>query len=166
MEDITTIEIDKESLKFSAAHFSIFSAEDRERLHGHNFNVYLAITVPIGPNGMCFSYKKLKDKIRYECEKLDEYTLIASNSPHLKISEEGKYYAIEFNHETILLLQSDTLLLPVRNTTVEEFAHYLLSQLLTDREFLTDYDVKSLRIKVSSGPGQSGSASWTKNFQS
>lgn len=162
MEDITTIEIDKESIKFSAAHFTIFSAEERERLHGHNFSVYLSITVPIGPNGMCFSYKKLKDKIRTECEQLDEYTLIAADSPYLKISQQDQYYAIDFNGERILLLQKDTLLLPLRNTTVEEFAHYLLTQLLKDGDFINQYDVRTLKVKVSSGPGQSGSADWKK----
>ena len=34
MEELTTIEIDKENLKFSAAHFTIFSGTERERLHG------------------------------------------------------------------------------------------------------------------------------------
>lgn len=162
MENITTIEIDKENIKFSAAHFTIFSAEERERLHGHNFSVYLSITVPVGPNGMCFSYKKLKDIIRAECDRLDEYTLIAADSPYLEISPQDKYYAINFNGEKMLLLQKDTLLLPVRNTTVEEFARYLLSQLLKDRDFIDQYDVRTLKIKVSSGPGQSGSADWKK----
>ena len=160
MDDITTIEIDKENIKFSAAHFTIFSAEERERLHGHNFSVCLSITVPVGPNGMCFSYKKLKDKIRAECNKLDEYTLIAANSPYLKISKKGLYYTVAFNAEKMLLLQTDTLLLPLRNTTVEEFARYFLSQLLKDNDFIEKYDVRMLKIKVSSGPGQSGSADW------
>lgn len=163
MEDITTIEIDKENIKFSAAHFTIFSATDRERLHGHNFGVYLSVTVPVGPNGMCFSYKKLKDKIRAECEQLDEYTLIAADSPYLQISEQDKYYAVNFNGENILLLQSETLLLPVRNTTVEEFSRYLLSRLLDDKEFIEQYDVRALKVKVSSGSGQSGSADWSTN---
>jgi hypothetical protein len=35
----TVIEIQKEYLHFSAAHFTIFSATVRENLHGHNFHV-------------------------------------------------------------------------------------------------------------------------------
>ncbi len=52
MEQLTTIEVSKEYLKFSAAHFTIFSATERERLNGHNFRVSAKITEPVGPNGM------------------------------------------------------------------------------------------------------------------
>ena len=43
---LTTINICKEALKFSGAHFTIFSATDRERLHGHNFRVRAEVTAP------------------------------------------------------------------------------------------------------------------------
>ena len=39
MSRLTTLYIDKEAHKFSAAHYTIFSASDRERLHGHNYSV-------------------------------------------------------------------------------------------------------------------------------
>ena len=38
----TTLELYKEEMKFSAGHFTIFSATERENLHGHNFSVYVA----------------------------------------------------------------------------------------------------------------------------
>jgi 6-pyruvoyltetrahydropterin/6-carboxytetrahydropterin synthase len=160
MEELTTIEINKENLKFSAAHFTIFSATERERLHGHNFGVHVEVTVPLGSNGMQFSYGDLKAAIRLLCEELDEYTLIAADSPHLTISDDKPYYNIAFNGDAMRLLQTDTLLLPVRNTTVEEFARYLRDRLLNDTGFLTSCDARSLLVKVSSGPGQRGSSSW------
>ena len=52
--EFTTIDILKEDIKFSAAHFTVFSATERERLHGHNFHVGLSVTAPVGSNGMCF----------------------------------------------------------------------------------------------------------------
>ena len=89
MESLTTIELSKEYLKFSAAHFTIFSATERERLHGHNFKVAAKLTAPVGDNGMCFSYRIFKDKLESLCLELDEYMLLSANSPHLRISEEG-----------------------------------------------------------------------------
>ena len=57
-QQITTIELFKEDMKFSAAHYTIFSATERETLHGHNFNVHAAITAQIHDLGMLFKILK------------------------------------------------------------------------------------------------------------
>jgi 6-pyruvoyltetrahydropterin/6-carboxytetrahydropterin synthase len=158
----TCIEISKEDLKFSAAHFTIFSATERERLHGHNFKVSLLLTADVGDNGMCFSYVEIKTRLRKLCAGLDEYTLLPANSPYMSVSERGEHYCAEFNGENLQFLKSDTLLLPVRNATVEEFARYLLEVLLSDARFIEGNEIRVLEMKVSSGPGQSGSAIWTR----
>ncbi len=160
IDNTTTIEISKEDLKFSAAHFTIFSATERERLHGHNFRVSLALTAPVGDNGMCFSYVEIKRRLRKLCATLDEYTLIPAQSPYLQIDEDGEFYRLQFNGERMMFLKSDTLLLPLRNTTVEEYARYLLQQLLSDNAFVAGNQILALEMKVSSGPGQWGSARW------
>lgn len=163
MSQLTTIEVAKEYLKFSAAHFTVFSATDRERLHGHNYSVSAKVTAPVDDNGLCFSYGEMKSRMRALCDSLDEYTIIAAQSPHLSITEEGPYYRVEFNGEVMLLLQSDTLLLPIRNATVEEFSRYLLDKLLQDREFFSAYHCESVEITVYSGPGQSATTHWSEN---
>lgn len=160
LQEFTTIEIQKEDIKFSAAHFTIFSATERERLHGHNFHVYLAITVPLGDNGMRFSYKEVKDRLRNLVATLDEFTLLPALSPFLVVQEDGANYRVSFHDETLYFLKADTLLLPVRNTTVEEFARHLLQQFLQDRDFIASSAVQRLVIKVSSGAGQWGSSQW------
>ena len=162
MDQLTTIELSKEYLKFSAAHFTVFSATERERLHGHNFKVSARVTAPVGPNGMCFSYRILKDKLEVLCASLDEYLLLSAESPHLRVTDEGENYRVEFNNETMHFLKADTLLLPVRNATVEEYSRYILERLLEDRELIDGYDIREVGIKVSSGPGQWGSARWRK----
>ena len=156
----TTIEISKEDLKFSAAHFTIFSATERERLHGHNFGVYVSVTAAVGENGMCFNYTELKSRVRTLCRELDEYTLLPAQSPHLEITENDGQYVVGFNDETLYFTKKDTKLLPLRNTTVEEYSHYLLSRLVQDRAFFDPDTVRAIVLKVSSGPGQWGSASW------
>jgi 6-pyruvoyltetrahydropterin/6-carboxytetrahydropterin synthase len=163
MTYLTTIEISKEDIKFSAAHFTIFSATERERLHGHNFAVQLAVTATVGDDGICFSYQDIKTRLRELVEALDEYTLIPQQSPHLRIAEEGDFYIVHFNGEKIPLLKSDTLLLPMRNSTVEEFARYLLGQFVDDGAFLAQRNIRSAVVKVSSGPGQCGSSGWTRD---
>lgn len=160
MHDLTTIEISKEDIKFSVAHFTIFNATERERLHGHNYAVSLAVTAPVGDDGICFSYKEVKTRLRDLCNDLDEYTLLPRHSPHLRIEEDAEFYIVWFNGEKIPLRKSDTLLLPLRNSTVEEFARYVRDQFIGDESFVKQRNICAVVVKVSSGPGQSGSAEW------
>lgn len=160
MSSLTTIEVNKEDMKFSAAHFTIFSATERERLHGHNFRVSLSISSPANRNGLAFSYKVLKDKIRALCDELDEYTLLPATSPYLAIKETEHHYEASMNGETLVFLRTDCKLLPIPNTTVEAFAAYLLDRFLRDDDFVQRHDLASVEMKVSSGPGQWGSCAW------
>lgn len=160
MQRLTTISLAKQYQKFSAAHFTIFSATERERVHGHNFTVEVDLTVPVGEDGLCFSYRLYKDILKQTCAELDEYVLLPGKSPHLSIREEGPLYIAHFNGEDIPFLRSDTIVLPIRNTTVEEFSHYILQRLLAVNEQGNQFDIRELVVRVCSGPGQSGSSSW------
>lgn len=157
---LTTIEIDKDYQKFSAAHFTIFSATERERLHGHNFKVKASFVAEVGDNGMCVDYSQLKKKVQQVCNALDEYTLIAGDSPYLRVETQGQYYHVHFADELMLLLKSDTLLLPVRNTTVEDLSDYILQQIVADEAFKALCPIRQIDIWVSSGPGQNGMTRW------
>jgi len=64
----TKIELYKEDMKFSAGHFTIFSANKRENFHGHNFRVYGCFELPILENGMAIDYGELKSVLRKECQ--------------------------------------------------------------------------------------------------
>lgn len=158
----TQIEVFKENMKFSAAHFTVFSATERERLHGHNFSVYAMIEAPVGDNGMCFSYVELKARLRRLCDELDEYLVLPAHSPYLTVIDEGDEYRVEFNGETMRFLSADTRLLPIRNSTVEEYSRYILQRVLDDDAFIEASGIRRIEIRVSSGPGQRGSASWVQ----
>lgn len=160
MDRLTTINLHMQALKFSAAHFTIFSATERERLHGHNFGVSATITAPVGENGLTCDYGIFKRKLKNIVDQLDEYTLIPNISPHMTIQEEGDYFHLHFNNEIIILLKSDTLLLPIRNCTVEEYSFYLLDKICEDSTLLKEHNIQKISIAVSSGPGQSGSTTW------
>ena len=159
MERLTTLYIDKQSHKFSAAHYTIFSATERERLHGHNYSVSARIVAPMGDNGFSADYNVYKSRLAALCDSLDEYMLLAGNSPYQQVEEAGACFRVSFAGEDMLFLQSDTQVLPIRNATVEEFSHYLLQRLLQDS---VDEDLREVELCVASGPGQKGCASWCK----
>lgn len=155
----TTIEISKEYLHFSSAHFTIFSDTERENLHGHNFYVTATVTAPVGNNGLAFDYNLLKTKLKTLCDGLDEKVLLPQHSPHLEISESGGYIVAQFGDERMPFLPRDVLQLPVRNIAVEELAPWFLDELLADPE-VQALDLIQLLIRVSSGPGQWAGATW------
>ncbi|MBN7798491.1 6-carboxytetrahydropterin synthase [Parahaliea mediterranea] len=157
MERLTTLYIDKESHKFSAAHYTIFSATERERLHGHNYSVSARIVAPMGENGFSADYNVYKTRLKQLCDALDEYMLLAAESPHQSIDESGDYYRVRFATDEMLFLRRDTQVLPIRNATVEEFSHYLLGRLL---ELSAGEDLREVELCVASGPGQKGCAGW------
>ncbi|MCB1853868.1 MAG: 6-carboxytetrahydropterin synthase [Pseudomonadales bacterium] len=157
MEELTTLYIDKERHKFSAAHFTIFSATERERLHGHNYSVSARIVAPMGPNGFAADYNLYKSRLAALCEELDEYLLLAGESPYQQVEEEGACYRVRFADQEMRFLRSDTLVLPIRNATVEEFSRYLLQRL--QRLSAAD-DLREIELCVASGPGQKGCATW------
>ena len=157
MENLTTLYIDKEKHKFSAAHYTIFSATERERLHGHNYSVSMRLVAPIGDNGFSADYNVYKNRLAGLCEALDEYMVLAGDSPHQRIEEAGNSYRVFFADEEMLFLRSDALVLPLRNATVEEFSRYLLQQLLAAS---AGEDLREVELFVASGPGQKASATW------
>lgn len=163
MSNLTTIEIEKQYLHFSIAHFTIFSATSRERLHGHNVRIAVRITGEVDANGLCFDYAVYKQELKTLCSRFDEYTLIAERSPHLQITEQGDYYHVVHNGINMPLLKSDTLLLPIRNVTIEELAHYLLAELLGDCALANELGVKAITMRVSTGPNQWASADWVSS---
>lgn len=157
MTDYTALYIDKESHKFSAAHYTIFSATERERLHGHNYSVSAKFVAAMGDNGFSADYNVYKNRLAALCDELDEYMVLAADSPHQRIEEYGNYYRVHFNDEEMLFLKADTLVLPLRNATVEEFSRYLLSKLVA---MSGDDELREIELFVASGPGQKAGASW------
>ncbi len=149
----TTIEISKDYLHFNSAHFTIFSATEREDLHGHTFYVRARVTSPIDENGMAFDYNILKKRLLALCDHLDEKVLLPERSPHLSLEQEGDYVIAVYGAERLPFLPRDVLTLPVRNITVEELAPWFLEELENDAAVAAQ-NITRLVIEVSSGPGQ------------
>lgn len=158
-EKLGRIEIAKQALNFSAAHFTIFSQTDREDLHGHNWQVECELTSPIDENGLIFDYSLIKQAVKEICDELDEKTILPEKSPYLSIEKDGEYLVGVYGHERIPFLPRDVVTLPIANASVEELSHYILDRVLTHPK-IAPQDIREMTIKVSSSPGQNGSASF------
>jgi 6-pyruvoyltetrahydropterin/6-carboxytetrahydropterin synthase len=158
------LELFKENMKFSAGHFTIFSATERERLHGHNFNLHVTVEAQILENGMCFDYGLYKRRIEALCREWNEYFILPTRSPYLQIEEAEDYLYAVFNHERIPFLRKDVLLLPIENATVEEFSRLFLEKLTEDPQELKHWGLASVSVKVFSGPGQCAASTWRQSL--
>ncbi len=158
--NLTRIDISKEYLNFSAGHFTIFSATERENLHGHNFQVRCSVTAEVGADGMAFDYVVLKRVLKELCDELDERMLLPERSPHLRLEREGGVVWALFGDERIPFLERDCLTLPIRNVTIEELAALLLGR-LGDRPELRGHAIRAIELGVSSGSGQWAFSHWT-----
>ena len=149
------IEVVRESLHFSAAHFTIFSATERERLHGHNFRLKGTFESDIQGDGLCFDYGKLKNILQNLCDDLDERFLVPADSPYLDIETNHGQVQLTFNGESMSLPEHDVLIVPLRNITVEELATWIVDRLLVSSEF-QELGITKMQVKVASGSGQWG----------
>jgi len=148
------IDLEKERFKFSAAHFTLFGADTAERLHGHNYQVFCSIGfAQISPEtGLAAPFASLKQTIEKTCAKLDERVLIPQNSPFLSVKAELEQIEITFGRKHYSLPSEDVVLLPIVNTSSEEFARYIFGELKT--AWADTVSPKSLRVGVRETSGQ------------
>ena len=66
-----SIELDKEYFKFSAAHFLIFPDGTAERLHGHNYRVFVEIEAALTRFGLVMDFTQVKPVVREIVDELD-----------------------------------------------------------------------------------------------
>lgn len=161
MARTTTIELHKEEMKFSAGHFTIFSATHRENLHGHNFTVYVALTGSVVENGLLSDYGPLKRKIIERCRSWNETFLLPARSPHLRLERDARGDVLaRFHDEELRFLARDVTLLPVENVTLEELARVFGEELVGDGAELRKDRITQVVVKCASGPGQWSSWEW------
>ncbi len=161
VSNLATIEIAKEYLNFSAGHFTLFSATDRENLHGHNWRVGCEVSTPVGGAGLCFDYAIIKRRLQALCDSLDEKVLLPGSSPWLRVEQGSPWVIAHYANEQIPFLPRDVLILDgVRNVTVEELAGWLLERLLKDPE-ISEQEIHRLKLRVSSGTNQWAAREWS-----
>ena len=143
------VHIDKASIGFSAAHFSIVETGS-EPLHGHNYRVSLRARGGLREDGTVVDFALLKAAARAECAVLDHRMLVPTACPEVRVTELDGEVELREGTRRFLLPASDTCLLPVRNTTCECLAELLLGRL---RRRLGELPVR-LEVTVEESPGQ------------
>ena len=153
-----SIRIDKEYLKFYAAHFLIFPDGSAERLHGHNYRVTVRIDARLSPHGLVLDFKQVKPVIRELVDELDEHWLVPGEHPELRVVERAdEHVEVHYRERRYAAPRADVIVLPINNTSAENFAA-LLGRRLRARlaERFPDVWIRVLEVGVEETPGQRG----------
>jgi 6-pyruvoyltetrahydropterin/6-carboxytetrahydropterin synthase len=142
------------SFKFAAAHF-VLGETGCERLHGHNYLVEVQVFgEQEEKHNLVIDFLELKPFVRHFVNELDHKILLPKENSLMKITQYGDeveaYYSP--SDKRYLFPKSDVVLLPIKNTTVEEFARLLAGKMTG--LFETYENISAIEVGVFEYKGQ------------
>ena len=157
------IYVGKDAHKFSAAHMTVFPDGTKERLHGHNFQVTVALDLSEIGFKSFLDFGVVKTALNAQCKEWDDRLLLAENCPYFKVAKKssdeldfslcGKHYVIP---------TEEVVLLPLENiateTLAEEFCHRFRARL--DPALLKGL-VLGIEVHITESRGQGGVFYWS-----
>ena len=145
------ISIAREQYKFSCAHMTVFADGTKERLHGHNYTIAVAIEVDSVELAAMIPFAPIKTALAELCAEWREHVLLAAKNPHFKIVRDDRELELTLCGERYVMPRGDALLLPIDNISVEALAAHVAS-ILAAR--LTSPHARSLEVTIEESPGQ------------
>lgn len=146
------IELNREDLLFSSAHFAQRTDGSSEPLHGHNYSVELRVQGRSDALGYVLDFIPLKHALRSLIGTLNHRVLLPGLSLRMKIIISNGEAAVSVDGSRYVFPESDVVVLPLVNITCELLADYIGKTLLS---YIPDLD---LLVRVEECPGQG--ASW------
>lgn len=153
MAESYRVELVKDYLVFSAAHFITFNGNICERLHGHNYRVRADVVGPLDENHYVIDFIRLRDTLQQLVQELDHRVLLPTEHPQIRVTHDDREVTARFEDRRWVFPLEDCALLPVPNTTAEKLAEYL-GGLLWER--LAPAPITRLEIGVDENQGQWG----------
>lgn len=152
-----SIDVHKDYIKFSAAHFLIFPDGSAERLHGHNYKVYVDVAAALTQHGLVIDFGEIKPIVRALADELDEHWLVPGEHPVLEVREVEGQIEVEYGGKRYSAPAEDVIVLPMNNTSAENLATWFGRE-LRERlgRKLQDLTMNRLTVAVEETPGQRG----------
>ena len=148
------VELKKERFKFSSTHFTIFSEDRAEKLHGHNYKVSINIKFKeiSEDTGLTVEFSELKTEIQRLCDFLDEKILLPSASPYLSMGEVDDNIGVRYQNKFYSFPKEDCEILDLQNTSSECLAQWFYEELIPAFHKLS---IKSFMVTIEETSGQS-----------
>lgn len=147
----------KDEHRFSCAHMTLFPDGTKERLHGHNYHV--AVAVGWEHSERFLDLSRIKAVLVELCEELREHLLMPAGSASVQVLHRDEQSTEMLVCGKRYVIPSDEVLwLPLDNIVVEELARYLwerLSEVLCDDLLATGVNTMTVSVTEASGQGAS-----------
>lgn len=152
------IRVARELFKFSCAHMTVFPDGRKERLHGHNYTMAVAVDLADASFSNMVDYASIKGAGQKLAHSLRERLLIAEKNPHLAVDrDEGPGGEVEFRlaGKRYVLPREDVLLLPIDNVSTEALAGYASAVIGEGlAELIPAGTAVGIEVTVEESPGQ------------
>lgn len=148
------ISIAREQYKFSCAHMTVFPDGSKERLHGHNYTIAVALEVDTVELGAMIPFAPLKAGLSDICAAWKERVLLAAHNARFEIVRDDSELEFRLCGERYVLPRGDALLLPIDNISVEALAAHVAALLHSRLSTMLGAHVTALEATVEESPGQ------------
>lgn len=146
-----SVDVTKDHLVFSAAHFITIGENLCEHLHGHNWRVAAFVEGTLDENCYVFDFIALRDSLQSLVDLLDHRMLLPTRHPQIKVSAGEREVEVTYADRRWIFPREECILLPIQQTTAELLAQWLGQQLLKNLE---TGNLTSLTVKVEENFGQ------------
>lgn len=158
MRSAHRIQVARAEHKFSCAHMTVFPDGRKERLHGHNYTVSVALELSAISFADLIDFGAIKAEVAALCAQWREHILIAERNPDTRIRRSDGELELVVCGRRYVLPEEDALVLPIDNTTVEALSA-LWAELLATRlaALLATSVATALEVRIEESPGQGAS---------
>lgn len=150
------VELQKEQLVFSSAHFITFAGDICECLHGHNYGVRAEVTGPLDENQYVIDFIAFRDSLAAIVKRLDHHVLLPTTHPLIRVQPDDKEVLVTFREKRWIFPAEDCMLLPISNTTAELIAWWIAQELRSMLRPSVGDRISSLEVGVDENHGQWG----------
>ena len=148
------VSVEKNRLRFAAAHFATFFGEC-EPLHGHNYVISVEREGDLTEDSWVWDFGDLKQLTKEIADTLDHKFILQLESRTLKINESTTSWEISYLDKQYIFPKSDVVALPIDNSTAERIAEWFAEQ-LADSLSSRKGKFTKLTVGIEEMPGQAG----------
>ena len=150
------VQLEKDTMVFSAAHFITFNGNICESIHGHNYAVKAEVVGPLDENGYVCDFIALRDGLAKIVATMDHKVVLPAAHPMIKVVDDGKEVLVTFEQKRWVFPSEDCNILPVANTTAELMAGYIADELKLRTKAKFGDQITKLIVGVDENRGQWG----------
>lgn len=143
--------------KFSCAHMTVFADGTKERLHGHNYTVAVALEVERIDLAAMIPFAPIKAALAALCRSWKEHVLLAAHNPHFTMIRDDGELEFTLCGERYVMPRQDVLVLPIDNISVEALAAHVAGVLRDQIAALEVPQASALEVTIEESPGQGAS---------